>query len=55
MKRMKHESIVRVFDVFEINDDSFCTVLELCEGDDLDLYLKARGGGEQTPSRASRL
>ena len=40
MKRMKHDSIVRLFDVFEIDDDSFCTVLELCEGDDLDVYLK---------------
>jgi len=42
MKRVKHECIVRLFDVFEIDSDSFCTVLELCEGDDLDAYLKAR-------------
>ena len=42
MKRMQHVCIVRLFDVFEIDDDSFCTVLELCEGDDLDAYLKAR-------------
>ena len=42
MKRMQHESIVRLFDVFEIDDDSFCTVLELCEGNDLDVHLKAR-------------
>ena len=42
MKRVKHECIVRLFDVFEIDNDSFCTVLELCDGDDLDAYLKAR-------------
>ena len=40
MKRVKHECIVRLFDVFEIDNDSFCTVLELCDGDDLDAYLK---------------
>lgn len=42
MKRVAHDSIVRLFDVFEIDNDSFCTVLELCEGDDLDAYLKVR-------------
>ena len=42
MKRVKHECIVRLFDVFEIDSDSFCTVLELCDGDDLDAYLKVR-------------
>ena len=42
MKRVKHESIVRLFDVFEIDDDSFCTVLELCDGNDLDAHIKAR-------------
>jgi serine/threonine protein kinase len=42
MKRVKHESIVRLFDVFEIDDDSFCTVLELCDGNDLDAHIKVR-------------
>ncbi len=41
LKRMTHESIVRLFDVFEIDNDSFCTVLEVCEGHDLDMHLKA--------------
>jgi serine/threonine protein kinase len=55
MKRVKHECIVRLFDVFEIDNDSFCTVLELCDGDDLDAYLKVRcreprcGRGIDTP------
>lgn len=42
MKRVQHDSIVRLLDVFEIDDDCFCTVLELCEGNDLDVHLKAR-------------
>lgn len=37
---MAHDSIVRLFDVFEIDNDSFCTVLEVCEGHDLDVHLK---------------
>jgi serine/threonine protein kinase len=47
MKRVKHECIVRLFDVFEIDSDSFCTVLELCDGDDLDAYLKARAANKR--------
>ena len=43
LKRMDHESIVRLHDVFEIDDDSFCTVLELCEGGDLDFQLRLNG------------
>jgi tousled-like kinase len=43
LKRMAHDSIVRLHDVFEIDDESFCTVLELCEGGDLDFHLKLHG------------
>ena len=32
-----------MIDVFEVDRDSFCTVLELCTGDDLDARLKAHG------------
>jgi tousled-like kinase len=34
--------VVRLIDVFEIHHDSFCTVLEYCEGHDLDFYLKQK-------------
>lgn len=37
---MVHSKIVCLFDVFEIDENSFCTVLEYCNGPDLDLYLK---------------
>jgi tousled-like kinase len=41
-KALSHPNIVRLLDVFEIDQDSFATVLELCEGDDLDMRLKRR-------------
>ena len=41
-KALSHPNIVRLVDVFEIDQDSFATVLELCEGDDLDMRLKRR-------------
>lgn len=39
-KQLDHPRIVRLFDVFEIDSNSFCTVLEYCDGHDLDFYLK---------------
>lgn len=32
--------MVKLYDVFEIDANSFCTVLEYCDGHDLDFYLK---------------
>lgn len=52
MKRMAHDSIVRLFDVFEIDDESFCTVLELCESSDLDAHLKSNGLLPEKEARA---
>eukprot|EP00871_Galdieria_phlegrea_P004315 jgi/Galph1/4885/GphlegSOOS_G3578.1 len=42
-KTLNHPRVVQLFDVFEINSDSFCTVLEYCDGSDLDTYLKSKG------------
>ena len=39
-KNLQHSRIVNLFDVFEIDANSFCTVLEYCDGHDLDFYLK---------------
>jgi tousled-like kinase len=39
-KQLDHPHIVRLYDVFEIDNNSFCTVLGYCEGNDLDFYLK---------------
>ena len=39
-KQLDNARIVKLYDVFEIDANSFCTVLEYCDGHDLDFYLK---------------
>lgn len=39
---MSHANIVKFIDSFEIDNSSFGTVLEYCEGPDLNTYLKKR-------------
>ncbi|KAJ8251243.1 hypothetical protein GJAV_G00218880 [Gymnothorax javanicus] len=39
-KELDHPRIVKLYDYFSLDTDSFCTVLEFCEGNDLDFYLK---------------
>ncbi|XP_017293469.1 serine/threonine-protein kinase tousled-like 2 isoform X2 [Kryptolebias marmoratus] len=39
-KELDHPRIVKLYDYFTIDRDSFCTVLEYCAGNDLDFYLK---------------
>ncbi|KAG0503672.1 hypothetical protein HPP92_003744 [Vanilla planifolia] len=40
-KTLIHPHIVRLWDIFEIDQNTFCTVLEYCNGKDLDAVLKA--------------
>ncbi|XP_044984797.1 serine/threonine-protein kinase TOUSLED isoform X2 [Hordeum vulgare subsp. vulgare] len=40
-KTLVHTNIVRLWDIFEIDHNTFCTVLEYCSGKDLDAVLKA--------------
>ncbi|EPS68097.1 hypothetical protein M569_06674 [Genlisea aurea] len=40
-KTLIHHNIVRLWDIFEIDSNTFCTVLEYCSGKDLDAVLKA--------------
>ncbi|KAK6926589.1 Protein kinase domain [Dillenia turbinata] len=40
-KSLVHHNIVRLWDTFEIDHNTFCTVLEYCSGKDLDAVLKA--------------
>eukprot|EP00249_Psilotum_nudum_P023657 c28945_g2_i2 orf=650-2620(+) len=40
-KNLRHPHIVRLWDIFEIDHSTFCTVLEYCSGKDLDAILKA--------------
>lgn len=51
-KSLDHPHVVRLIDVFEVDSDSFCTVLELCTGDDLDARLKAQGCISEREARA---
>lgn len=39
-KSFDYSYVVRLIDVFEVDFDSFCIVLELCMGDDFDVWLK---------------
>ena len=41
-RHVRHARIVSLFDVFEIDQHSFATVLECCKGTDLDTLLKQR-------------
>jgi len=37
-----HPRIVSLYDRFEVDINTFCTVLEYCDGNDLDFYLKEK-------------
>ncbi|XP_071552356.1 serine/threonine-protein kinase tousled-like 1 isoform X3 [Panulirus ornatus] len=50
-KKLNHPRIVKLYDVFEIDANSFCTVLEYCDGHDLDFYLKQH---KTIPEREAR-
>lgn len=41
-KEIIHENILRHYEVIEISDNEFATVLQLCEGPDLSTYLKIK-------------
>ena len=41
-RNVRHLRIVSLFDVFEIDNNSFATVLEFCQGTDLDALLKEK-------------
>ncbi|KAK9156966.1 hypothetical protein Scep_003540 [Stephania cephalantha] len=51
-KGLMHHHIVRLWDIFEIDQNSFCTVLEYCSGKDLDAVLKAT---PTLPEREARI
>ncbi|KAL3811849.1 hypothetical protein ACHAXA_009208 [Cyclostephanos tholiformis] len=51
-REVRHPRIVSLYDVFEIDNDSFATVLECCGGTDLDTLLKDRGRLPERDARA---
>ena len=50
-RNVRHARIVSLYDVFEIDNNSFATVLECCKGTDLDTLLKAK---RRLPERQAR-
>ena len=50
-KALNHPNIVRLLDIFEIDADTFGTILEYCEGGDLDYYLKKFGTVSEKESK----
>ncbi|GAV07138.1 hypothetical protein RvY_17014 [Ramazzottius varieornatus] len=51
-KHLTHPRVVKLYDVFEIDSNSFATVLEYVEGNDLDFYLKQQ---KTIPEREARI
>jgi tousled-like kinase len=51
-RNVRHPRIVSLFDVFEIDNNSFATVLECCDGTDLDTLLKSKGRLAERDARA---
>ena len=50
-RTLKHPRIVRLYDYFTIDEEAFGTVLEYCEGVDLDTHLKAHGAMSEKEAR----
>ncbi|VEU41642.1 unnamed protein product [Pseudo-nitzschia multistriata] len=50
-RNVRHPRIVSLYDVFEIDNNSFATVLEYCKGTDLDTLLKRK---KRLPERQAR-
>jgi serine/threonine protein kinase len=50
-KSLIHTGIVRLFDVFDIDQYTFCTILEYCTGGDLEEYLRQK---QMLPQRETR-
>ena len=50
-RSVRHPRIVSLFDVFEIDNNTFATVLECCKGTDLDTLLKTK---KRLPEREAR-
>ena len=42
LKNIHHKNIINHIDTIEINNNSFCSVLELCNGTDLSNYIRER-------------
>lgn len=51
-RELNHPRVVKQYDTVEIDNNSFCTILELCSGPDLSVYLKQHG---RIPEKEAKL
>ena len=51
-RELSHPNIVKLYDSVEMDHNSFCTVLEYCDGPDLQFYLKKY---KQFPEKDAKL
>jgi len=49
---LAHRHVVRLLDVFEVSSEAFATVMEICDGGDLDLHLKKHGALPEREAKA---
>lgn len=48
---LDHPNIVKYYDSFSIDENTFCTILEYCEGNDLSYKLKAKTKFSEKPAK----
>jgi len=53
-KELKHPKVVKLRDHFPLSNTALCVVLELCDGDTLDEYVKRYGTSGILPEREAR-
>jgi tousled-like kinase len=52
-RALRYPRVVSFYDIFEIDDNSFCIVLEYCPGSDLDQYLRLQPN-KMVPEKEAR-
>ncbi|KAJ5070229.1 tousled-like kinase isoform g [Anaeramoeba ignava] len=51
-KNLNHPRVVKLYDVFEIDENSFCIIIEYCSKGDLESLLKTRGKLSEREARS---
>jgi len=50
-KSLSHPRVVPFYDIIGVNNGTFCTILQFCEGTDLDMHLKMRHHLKESEAR----
>lgn len=50
-RSLSHQNIVRYIDTVPIDEYTICTVLEYCDGEDLDIKIKKKGSFQEKEAR----